>query len=338
MEWGLACFRQLGVVMFESGSRQQVLRNGVWAVSGSKPDPAPRSILPPQQINPPPPPLPTAHAHPYKPPSPDDGSPLARPPSHGQPPPNKTEPANSLDGARLPKICSTQSGTAPRNSPPQLRPSTPSPPRPEPVHGPPKHTKQPLNPFQPRPFRDPSFNHHTSTNPSFPKKSPPPPQSPDGDIFVTRAPGRLDVMGGIADYSGSLVLQVGCFCMLCAVSSFWGAFEPCRPRCLPPWLNNTSAVLNPTPQRRCCYCRAGWPGSASSPAAAAAATPAAALGRVPKNPPKPQPPQKPGSTLPYPRHPPHPRTPQAAPFNPPKPLIPRLPIPQPPPKPLTPPN
>ncbi|MCD9646475.1 D-arabinose 1-dehydrogenase (NAD(P)(+)), partial [Datura stramonium] len=28
------------------------------------------------------------------------------------------------------------------------------------------------------------------------------------DIFVSRAPGRLDVMGGIADYSGSLVLQV----------------------------------------------------------------------------------------------------------------------------------
>ncbi|KAA3477832.1 L-arabinokinase-like [Gossypium australe] len=28
------------------------------------------------------------------------------------------------------------------------------------------------------------------------------------DIFVTRAPGRLDVMGGIADYSGSLVLQM----------------------------------------------------------------------------------------------------------------------------------
>lgn len=27
-------------------------------------------------------------------------------------------------------------------------------------------------------------------------------------MFVTRAPGRLDVMGGIADYSGSLVLQV----------------------------------------------------------------------------------------------------------------------------------
>jgi galactokinase len=28
------------------------------------------------------------------------------------------------------------------------------------------------------------------------------------DIFVGRAPGRLDVMGGIADYSGSLVLQL----------------------------------------------------------------------------------------------------------------------------------
>lgn len=30
----------------------------------------------------------------------------------------------------------------------------------------------------------------------------------DEDIFVTRAPGRLDVMGGIADYSGSLVLEM----------------------------------------------------------------------------------------------------------------------------------
>src|SRR5260221_14745437 len=28
------------------------------------------------------------------------------------------------------------------------------------------------------------------------------------DIFVARAPGRLDVMGGIADYSGSLVLEM----------------------------------------------------------------------------------------------------------------------------------
>lgn len=29
-----------------------------------------------------------------------------------------------------------------------------------------------------------------------------------GEIFITRAPGRLDVMGGIADYSGSLVLEL----------------------------------------------------------------------------------------------------------------------------------
>ena len=32
--------------------------------------------------------------------------------------------------------------------------------------------------------------------------------SADNDVVVTRAPGRLDVMGGIADYSGSLVLQL----------------------------------------------------------------------------------------------------------------------------------
>jgi galactokinase len=32
--------------------------------------------------------------------------------------------------------------------------------------------------------------------------------SADRDLIVTRAPGRLDVMGGIADYSGSLVLQL----------------------------------------------------------------------------------------------------------------------------------
>jgi L-arabinokinase len=31
---------------------------------------------------------------------------------------------------------------------------------------------------------------------------------PEKEIVVTRAPGRLDVMGGIADYSGSLVLQL----------------------------------------------------------------------------------------------------------------------------------
>jgi L-arabinokinase len=32
--------------------------------------------------------------------------------------------------------------------------------------------------------------------------------APGRDVFVARAPGRLDVMGGIADYSGSLVLQL----------------------------------------------------------------------------------------------------------------------------------
>ena len=32
--------------------------------------------------------------------------------------------------------------------------------------------------------------------------------SPDAPLLVTRAPGRLDVMGGIADYSGSLVLEL----------------------------------------------------------------------------------------------------------------------------------
>ena len=30
----------------------------------------------------------------------------------------------------------------------------------------------------------------------------------DQSVSVARAPGRLDVMGGIADYSGSLVLQL----------------------------------------------------------------------------------------------------------------------------------
>ena len=32
--------------------------------------------------------------------------------------------------------------------------------------------------------------------------------APGAELFVTRAPGRLDLMGGIADYSGSLVLQL----------------------------------------------------------------------------------------------------------------------------------
>ena len=31
--------------------------------------------------------------------------------------------------------------------------------------------------------------------------------APDTEVVVARAPGRLDVMGGIADYSGALVLQ-----------------------------------------------------------------------------------------------------------------------------------
>src|SRR6266542_3795478 len=34
---------------------------------------------------------------------------------------------------------------------------------------------------------------------------------PGRELFVARAPGRLDVMGGIADYSGSLVLQLPIF-------------------------------------------------------------------------------------------------------------------------------
>jgi L-arabinokinase len=29
-----------------------------------------------------------------------------------------------------------------------------------------------------------------------------------GDVTLARAPGRLDVMGGIADYSGSLVAEM----------------------------------------------------------------------------------------------------------------------------------
>src|SRR5262245_50357329 len=32
--------------------------------------------------------------------------------------------------------------------------------------------------------------------------------NPNEELFVTRAPGRLDVMGGIADYSGSLMLEL----------------------------------------------------------------------------------------------------------------------------------
>src|SRR5690242_11913716 len=32
--------------------------------------------------------------------------------------------------------------------------------------------------------------------------------APDRPLYLARAPGRLDVMGGIADYSGALVLQL----------------------------------------------------------------------------------------------------------------------------------
>src|SRR5262245_65101900 len=31
---------------------------------------------------------------------------------------------------------------------------------------------------------------------------------PEGELFLARAPGRLDVMGGFADYSGSLTLEL----------------------------------------------------------------------------------------------------------------------------------
>ena len=42
----------------------------------------------------------------------------------------------------------------------------------------------------------------------------------DADVFIARAPGRLDVMGGIADYSGSLVLQRP------IAEATWAAFQP----------------------------------------------------------------------------------------------------------------
>jgi hypothetical protein len=41
-----------------------------------------------------------------------------------------------------------------------------------------------------------------------PHHAPHAPHRFDAEFIVTRAPGRLDVMGGIADYSGSLVLQM----------------------------------------------------------------------------------------------------------------------------------
>jgi hypothetical protein len=41
---------------------------------------------------------------------------------------------------------------------------------------------------------------------------------------VARAPGRLDVMGGIADYSGSLVLQVRFLSWLVPLFSAFNAY------------------------------------------------------------------------------------------------------------------
>ena len=41
--------------------------------------------------------------------------------------------------------------------------------------------------------------------------------SSDASIYVARAPGRLDVMGGIADYSGSLVLELPLECSTTAI-------------------------------------------------------------------------------------------------------------------------
>ena len=45
--------------------------------------------------------------------------------------------------------------------------------------------------------------------------------APDRPVYVARAPGRLDVMGGIADYSGALVLE------LPIAAATWVAAQPC---------------------------------------------------------------------------------------------------------------
>src|SRR5881397_1143280 len=42
----------------------------------------------------------------------------------------------------------------------------------------------------------------------------------DGEIVIARAPGRLDVMGGIADYSGALVLELPLACATFAAVQF----------------------------------------------------------------------------------------------------------------------
>ena len=49
--------------------------------------------------------------------------------------------------------------------------------------------------------------------------------APDRTVSVARAPGRLDVMGGIADYSGSLVLEMP---LACATFALAQAQDACR--------------------------------------------------------------------------------------------------------------
>ena len=62
----------------------------------------------------------------------------------------------------------------------------------------------------------------------------------DAPVFIARAPGRLDVMGGIADYSGALVLQ-------------WPIREATRVA-LRPWRERRIVIVSIGPQgheRRC---------------------------------------------------------------------------------------
>jgi len=48
---------------------------------------------------------------------------------------------------------------------------------------------------------------------------------PDAPVRVARAPGRLDLMGGIADYSGALVLELPLACATFAAVQLVGAPE-----------------------------------------------------------------------------------------------------------------
>jgi L-arabinokinase len=57
--------------------------------------------------------------------------------------------------------------------------------------------------------------------------------APDREVVIARAPGRLDVMGGIADYSGSLVLQLplaeaACVAVQAREDDAVHAWSPCR--------------------------------------------------------------------------------------------------------------